>query len=64
VRCIQLFDAITLVSIKRTVFVHVATIADCELVLVPLLVAGRMVRGCRAVVLLVLLREGSFVFVS
>jgi hypothetical protein len=41
--CIQLLDAVTLIFIKRTVFVRVTTIANGELVLVPLLVAGRMV---------------------
>lgn len=65
VRCIQLLDAVTLVSVKCTVFVRVATIADGELVLVPLVVAGRMLRGCRGVVVLVLLlREASFVFLG
>ena len=65
VRRIQLLNAVTLVSVKCTVFVCVAAIADSELVLVPLMVARRMVRGCRGVVVLVLLlRIGSFVFLG
>ena len=43
VRCIQLLDAVTLVSIKCTVFVRVATIAYGQLVLVSIVVAGRIV---------------------